>query len=101
MKEKLKKSINYQFEDIERQEFDNIKEAITNRMQLVTYNPAKRTGSSMMRARPVWCTWCNRSMTRRSVGAQCQVPSVAANEKFSGATPGHSNRLTRVYHRFI
>ena len=36
LREKLKKSIDYHLGDIKRQEFDNIKEAITNQMQLVT-----------------------------------------------------------------
>ena len=35
-REKVKKSIDYQFEAIERQQFDNIKEAITDQMKIVT-----------------------------------------------------------------
>ena len=36
LREQLKKSIDYQFGDIERQQFDNIKVAITDQMKIVT-----------------------------------------------------------------
>ena len=42
-KEQLKKLIDYHFGDVEKHPFDNIKEAITARMQIVTYDPAKQT----------------------------------------------------------
>ena len=43
LREKLKKSIDYTFGDIEQKEFDHVKEPITNRMPLVAYDPTRRT----------------------------------------------------------
>ena len=43
LREKLKKSMDYTFGALEQKEFDNIKQAITNRIQLVAYDPNKRT----------------------------------------------------------